>query len=194
MADKQNDKLILAIVGMPGSGKSEVAEYLQNKNIPFVRFGDLNDEELKRQGLDWTPENTAKIRLEMREKHGMDVYAVRSKPKIEKLLQMNNIIAIDGLYSWEEYKFLKEEFKNLFLIHVYAEPPIRYERLVQRSSRKFSCAEARTRDISEIEKINKGGPIAIADYLVENNSNDFDKLHDSINLLLERLKDKKYER
>ena len=179
---------------MPGSGKSEAVEYLQNKNssqnkkIPFVRFGDVNEQERERQGLAWSPGNTERFRNELREKYGMDVYAVRSMPKIEKLLQENNIIAIDGIYSWEEYKLLKSKFKNLVLVHIYAEPELRYKRLAVRSERKFSYKDAHARDISEIEKINKGGPIAIADYLIENNSDRIEDLHKLIDLLFDRLK------
>ena len=46
------NNLIIAIIGMPGAGKSEVISYIKNKGIPFVRFGKITDEGLKRAGLE----------------------------------------------------------------------------------------------------------------------------------------------
>ena len=45
----------------------------------------------------------------------------------------------------------------------------RYERLSVRSVRPFTKEKAKERDISEIENIAKAGPIAYADYYVDNN-------------------------
>ena len=43
---------VVAMVGMPGSGKSEAARYLVEKGFSVVRFGDITDEELKKQGYE----------------------------------------------------------------------------------------------------------------------------------------------
>lgn len=172
---------------MPGSGKSETSAYLASIGLSLVRFGDLTEEGLAEQGLPVTPENEQKFREEIRQKHGMEAYAVLAEPKINELLSQNKSVVIDGLYSWEEYKFLTTRLKNLKLIHIYAEPSIRYERLSKRSVRPFTIEEAKSRDISEIEKLNKGGPIAIADYVAENNS-DVDSLKQRLSEILERNK------
>ncbi len=171
---------------MPGAGKSEAVSLASQRNIPFVRFGDITDEKLKSQGLPTTPENEQKIREELRASEGMDAYAKQALPKIEALLTSANTIAIDGLYSWEEYIFLKETFPTLLLIAIYAEPKIRYQRLVKRDIRPFSPLQARERDITEIEKLNKAGPIAIADFLIENNTTPKD-LHKKLDGILLRI-------
>ena len=49
---------IIAVVGMAGSGKSEVARILEDNGFIRIRFGDITDEEVKRQGLPLT-ERTA---------------------------------------------------------------------------------------------------------------------------------------
>ena len=41
----------MAVVGMTGSGKSEVARVLQGHGFSKVRFGDITDEEVKKCGL-----------------------------------------------------------------------------------------------------------------------------------------------
>lgn len=176
---------IIAIVGMPGSGKSETVSYLKQKGMQAVRFGEITEEEIKAMGLPLTPENEQKVREALRRTNGMDIYAVKSLPKINDLIRTSNVI-IDGLYSWEEYTYLIKAFPQLIVIHVYAERQLRYERLIQRAIRPFTVDEAKLRDVTEIEHLNKGGPIAIADYLLENNTT-LDNLYQEIDTLLQHL-------
>ena len=48
---------------------------------------------------------------------------------------------------------------------------IRYERIGKRIDRPFNLDEIQVRDLSEIENLAKGGPIAFADYYIFNNGN-----------------------
>lgn len=191
MQNKTSQKLILAFVGMPGAGKSEAAAYLDKKGIPFVRFGDLTDEGVREMGLSLKPENEKIFREKIRRELGMGAYAIKAKPKIDNLLKKYDVIILDGLYSWEEYTYLKKEFLNLILINVYAEPRVRYKRLSERPIRPVPLADGRNRDIAELEKLNKGGPIAIADYLIENNSDHTDDLYKKLDNFFNRLRIKK---
>lgn len=179
--------LVLAFVGMPGAGKTEATQYVTLKGIPFVRFGDITDEGIKNLGLPLTPDNEKNFREKLRQELGMAAYAIKSKPKIEALLKTHDVIAIDGLYSWEEYIFLKEAFPGLTLIHVFAEPEKRYARLSKRAVRPLSKEEAIKRDIAEIEKLNKAGPISMADYLIDNTEDNVVLLHQKIDHLLNRI-------
>ena len=181
------DKILIAFVGMPGAGKSEAVAYIEKKNIPFVRFGDLTDESLKAQGLTLTPENERLFREKIRHELGMAAYAIKAKPKIDHALQSENILTIDGVYSWEEYKFLKAEYPNLKLIYIFTEPEKRHNRLAVRQVRPLTSTEAKKRDYDEIEKLNKGGTIAAADYIIVNDSDDIEDLYKKIDELLERL-------
>jgi dephospho-CoA kinase len=47
---------------------------------------------------------------------------------------------------------------------------MRYARLANRPERPLTAQEAELRDYAEIENIEKGGPIAIADYMLVNDS------------------------
>lgn len=182
-----SSKLILAFVGMPGAGKSEATQYLNGKNIPFLRFGDLTEEEIKKAGLPLTTENEKIFREKIRKDFGMAAYAIKAKPRIDELLLKHDSIVIDGLYSWEEYKFLKEHFSFLKLIVIYSRPDIRYERLAKRPIRPVAFNDSRERDVREIEKLNKGGPIAIADYCILNNEDGLEYLYKQIANVLEKL-------
>lgn len=178
------NRLVLALVGMPGAGKSEVASYLAEKGFPFVRFGQITEDEVRRRGLPLTQANEQLVREAIRREEGMGAYAVRAKPQIEELLKDHSTIVIDGLYSWEEFLILRGEFPGLVLIHIFAEPKIRYERLVKRPTRPLPIEEGFARDKAELEGLNKGGPIALADYLIDNSVGDLGSLHEKIDTLL----------
>ncbi|MFH1727629.1 MAG: AAA family ATPase [Pseudomonadota bacterium] len=173
---------VIAIVGMCGSGKSIVSEELKKLGWGYVRFGQLTLDEVKKRGLPPKEEHERKIREEFRKEHGMAAYAILNIPKIDDFLAHNNVIA-DGLYSWSEYKILKEKYAdNLLVISVYADPKTRYTRLENRASahgndedlvfRSISNEDAQNRDYAEIEKIEKAGPIAMADYTLINTKNE----------------------
>jgi dephospho-CoA kinase len=184
---QNSKKIILAFVGMPGAGKSEAVFYLQKKGINFVRFGKVTDDGLKDLDRPLTPDNEKMFREKIRKELGMAAYAIKAESKINELLEKNNFIVIDGLYSWEEYLYLLNKFPFLKLILVYAEPEKRYERLAKRKIRTIPINKSRERDITEIQNLNKGGPIAIADFLIENNSETIGDLHKKIDEILERL-------
>ena len=173
--DKKNE--FIAIVGMCGAGKSVVADYLIQNGYSFFRFGQIVlDEVIKKVGLKSDPALEKEIREGFRKEHGMAAMAILNKPKIDELLQRGNVVG-DGLYSWSEYKYLKDIYKDqLKIVAVVANPEIRYERLEQRTtvdaaqrSRPLTKEQAKARDYAEIENIEKGGPISMADIVLINN-------------------------
>jgi len=153
---------------MTGSGKSEVARVFQEHGFNPVRFGDVTDIELKKRGLPLTEENERPVREDFRKQHGMAAYAILNLPRIDEALKNANVV-VDGLYSWEEYLHMKEYYgDDLVVVAVYSSPRTRYARLAGRKIRPLTAQEARSRDHAEVENMNKGGPIAIADHTLIN--------------------------
>src|SRR4030042_4055737 len=103
-------KEIIAIVGMCGSGKSVAGERLEQLGFVKVYFGGLTIDEVKRRGLEVNEKNERAVREELRRTHGMGAFAVLSLPKIEALLAAGERVLIDGLYSFSDYKILREKF------------------------------------------------------------------------------------
>jgi dephospho-CoA kinase len=160
---------IVAIVGMCGSGKSVAGARLEELGFTKVYFGGLTIEEVKRRGLAVNEQNERAVREELRRTYGMGAFAVLSLPKIEALLAAAKSVLIDGLYSFSEYKILKEKFgAELLVVALFTPRALRYERLACRDVRPLTLEEAVSRDYAEIENIEKGGPIALADYMLVN--------------------------
>lgn len=189
---------IVAIVGLCGAGKSIVAERFVQQGFAYLRFGQITLDEVARRGLQPTEANEKEIREALRKEHGMAAFAILNQPKIDTFLAEGKSVLVDGLYSWSEYKILKEKYgQALTVVAVYAPPEVRYTRLEDRGSRhandtkmkyrSFTKAEAKARDFSEIENIEKAGPIAMANYTVVNSGTleeldrEVDKVINSIN-------------
>lgn len=164
---------ILAIVGMSGSGKSVIVDHLTDKGYPKVYFGGMIYKEMEKRGIERTEDGSSErdFREMIRETEGKD-WVVRQV--IEETKDLINAgqkrVILDGVYSWTEYKTLKREFpKMMTFLAVVVDKHLRYERVGKRPGRSFDAAAIRERDRSEIENLEKGGPIAAADYYVLNN-------------------------
>ncbi len=163
-----NRMKIVAVVGMTGSGKSEVTAIFREKGFIPVRFGDITDEEVEKLGLQLTEDNERPVRERLRKEHGMDAYAKLSVPRIDAAYKTSHVV-VDGLYSWEEYIHLKDHYGTDFLVvAVWASPQKRYSRLARRQVRPLTPEAAAGRDHAEITYLNKGGPIVMADFTVLN--------------------------
>lgn len=164
------DLKVITLVGMPGAGKSTLVDYLEQKGFPNVYFGGITIDEVKRRGLEVNPDNEKLVREDLRKTEGAGVYATRIITKIEALAaEGHNTVVADGLYSWTEYKIFKEKFgDNAVIIAVTAPRKLRHERLANRPVRPLTDEEVTKREYAEIENIEKGGPIANADYTLLN--------------------------
>ena len=170
MNDK--DVKILAVVGMSGSGKSTAIDYLIEKKIPKIYFGGIIYKAMAEAGIERTEdgESEKKFREEIREKEGKDFVVKRAIAEAKNLIAAGQKrIVLDGVYTWSEYKILRKEFPTeMTVVAIVVPKALRRKRLAERPDRPFNAQQAAERDRSEIENLEKGGPIAIADYYVDN--------------------------
>lgn len=187
MSEKENVKIV-ALVGLTGSGKSAAVEYLTEKGYPKVYFGGVIYAAMEKAGIPIGEENEKTFRVEIREKEGDDFVVREIIKQIHDLINagQKRIIA-DGIYSWDEYKIMKKEFhSNLQVIAIITPKHLRYHRLETRAERPQTEAISIERDHTEIETIDKGGPIAMADYFVINDG-DKEKLHQNIDAIISEI-------
>ena len=129
---------IIAFAGMPFSGKTEAVKIAKNMDLPMIRMGDAVWEEVKKQGLDITDKNVGLIANEMRQKHGMDIWAKRT---VEKILSMQSTskIVIDGVRNFEEIDFFKKMLgADFIVIAIEVSDKTRYKRAMKRGRKDDS--------------------------------------------------------
>ena len=178
---------LVAIVGMPGSGKSLAADFFRLQGIPVLRFGDQTDIGLEELGKERNEKNERWYREHIRKELGMAAMAIKIEPRIRAMMNDQPLITLDGLYSWEEYVYLKNKFPALMLLCLWSPKHVRYERLSVRFVRPLTREEAQSRDVAEIEQLHKGGPIAMADYIIKNES-DQASLHKKLERFLQTIR------
>ena len=172
---------IIALVGLAGSGKSSAVEYLTEKGFPKIYFGGVIYKAMDEAGIEKTCDNQQQFREEIRRREGKDFVIKRVIKNIHDLINAGqNKIVLDGLYTWSEYKFLKHEFPGQVVVIAIVTPKyLRYQRMAKRIERPMQPHEVDQRDWSEIENLEKGGPIAIADYFIINDGS-LEQLHQKI--------------
>lgn len=153
---------------MSGSGKSEATSFLKDKfGFEIFYFGGIVLSEIEKRGFKINNENEKIVREDLRNEFGTGVLA---KLASNAIANSTSSIILDGLYSFTEYKILKELYPdNFMVIAIHSDKELRYKRLYQREFRPLTEKEVDKRDYTEIENIEKGGPIAIADYHILNN-------------------------
>lgn len=179
--------MIIAIVGLPGSGKTEATKHFIEAGYQRIHFGQIVFDEVKKRGLELNEANERIVREDLRKIHGMAAMAILSLPKIKELHKKGNV-ALESFYSWEEYKLIKEKFGDDFkVLAVCASPALRHARLLKRPFRPCTPEEAKSRDYSQIENLHQAGPIAMADYTVSNEGS-LEELKEKVKLIIEKLK------
>ena len=188
--DNKDIKLV-AIVGMCGSGKSTAIEYLTERGIPKVYFGGVIYKAMAEAGIERTEdgESEKRFREEIRQKEGKDFVVKRAIQEAKKLIEAGQKhIVLDGVYSWTEYKILRKEWPTeMTVIAIVAPKALRRKRVAERPDRPFDAQAVAERDRAEIENLEKGGPIAIADYYVDN-SGTLEEFHEAFGKLMRDIK------
>ena len=90
---------IIAVIGMCGSGKSEVVKFFEGHGYKKVYFGGVVMDEIKRLGLEVNEANERMTRENLRKEFGMGAMAVKSLDKIEEFYMTGNVV-VESLYSY----------------------------------------------------------------------------------------------
>jgi len=167
-------KLIVCLTGMPGAGKSTIANGLKEKGFEIINMGDAVRAEAEKRNLEPTGQNLGKLMLELREKNGPGAVAELIKSSIEN--SNSSVIVIDGIRSNDEIQVLKKS-ANVKLLSILASTDTRFTFLHERgrSDDPKSKEIFEERDNRELG-VGVGKSIESADESISNNELTKDEL------------------
>lgn len=154
---------IFIIVGMPASGKNIARSYAEATQIPYFATGDLVRAEVKRRGLEPSPENTGRVSTELRGEDGMGV----TRLALSSVLRSGHrAVFLEGMRSWPEIELIRKKAETILVAFV-APRAVRLKRVAERGRSDDSPERFDERDSREIE-YGTAIPIARADEYILN--------------------------
>jgi dephospho-CoA kinase len=169
MKRQKKNRLIICLTGMPGAGKSTVAQSLKEKGFSMVVMGNVIREEAKRRNLEPTDSNLGNLMLKLRKRLGSAAVAHLILRKIERE-GINNNIVIDGIRSVSEVRLL-EAIGRVKLLAIHASTNTRFRYIKERGRRDVpsNIHDFIARDKRELT-VGISEAIALADETLSNNN------------------------
>tara|TARA_B100001741_G_scaffold309360_1_gene306896 strand:+ start:8 stop:646 length:639 start_codon:yes stop_codon:yes gene_type:complete len=183
------DSKIIAICGMPGSGKGELSRIANQNGIPVLSMGDMIRAEANSRGLEETPGNIGLVVVSLRSQFGEQVLAERLVPSVETLSYTSvPIIMIEGIRGTAEAEIFKNHWGRKFsLLAITSDEEIRWQRILKRGRGEDGDREDfATRNTRE-RKWGLGELIENAEFKIENNST-LEDLEKEFNTCLQTIK------
>lgn len=159
---------LLILSGLPGSGKTTVADHFRLKGIKVLRMGELTEQILSDRNLPATETKENKIRRTLREKYGSDVYAQTLLPILKEESKKSRLIVVEGMRSKDELNVFQSLHIPITVIGIESAFPLRSNRLKIRKDRSLKQDELRKRDKWEKET-GTLDVLKIADHTIVNN-------------------------
>ena len=121
--------MILCVIGEIGSGKTTVAQMLGRKRFQVIELGDVVRESMRSKGMPIDRKSIRDYALKMRLRYGKDVFA-KHTARLIKGKKRN--VAIFGVRSDYELKYLKRHLKHLKTVAIFASEKVRFLRIKKR--------------------------------------------------------------
>ena len=174
-------RVMVVVVGLPGSGKSRVATLISRGQAPIYVMGDVVRARLREKGLPITLENLMREAEEIRREHGKAGVALLLSERISR--DPSPKIVVDGARSLDEVRILARAVDCLRMVAVMASPHTRLNRLRSRGREgdPRNMEELLRRDLKELG-FGLGHLIALADQVVvnEGGSEELERLVESM--------------
>ena len=176
-------RFFVCLTGMPGAGKSSVADSLKERGFYVISMGDVVREEARLQNMELTDNNLGNIMLKLRKEMGPGAisHLIVKKTRCEDNT-LSKIVIIDGIRSIHEVDILKD-IGNVKLLAIHASTDTRFKHIKQRArlDKPLNEEDFVVRDKRELT-VGISEAIALSDESISNN-----------NLTIEELKEKAYE-
>lgn len=168
--------VIICLTGMPGAGKSTVANSLKEKGFLVITMGDMIREEALRQELALDDANLGRLMIKLRNDIGPGAVAELVVKKISTLVAATSspehpiVLILDGVRSMAEVDVLKR-ISYLKILAIHASADIRFAHIKERKRSDAPVAQDgfMMRDRRELD-VGISDVIALADEVISNNN------------------------
>ncbi|KYC51894.1 MAG: hypothetical protein AMQ22_01116 [Candidatus Methanofastidiosum methylothiophilum] len=156
---------MIAVVGMPGSGKSEFVNIAISYGYRFISMGDIVREETVKRG--YSLEESGKVAQMLRDKEGLDAIAILTLDRINET--QDGKFIIEGIRGLKEIERFRKEL-DFFLVGIHTSPRLRFERLKnrERADDPKNIEDFYNRDLRELSW-GLGEALALSDVIIDNN-------------------------
>lgn len=179
--------LLIAITGLPGSGKSTAASHIAQSGFPVIYMGRITKLLLSKEKLEISEENEKFVREGLRKKYGKEIYARIVLSGLKEYVERGRDVFLEGLRSPDELNFLKKHFKDIKIIHIETKKKIRYGRVINRKKVPLTYEQIKKRDSTELNVLGLNKIIKQAHFII-NNDTTKRMLYMEINNILEIIK------
>jgi dephospho-CoA kinase len=122
-------KVVIGIVGLPGSGKSTALSVIKNL-APIVVMGDIVRSEVRKTGDEINPTTLGEMSKKLRENFGDTIIAEKCVEVVNQIDE--NVIFIDGIRSMYEVNFFRT-FWDFHIVAITCPDKLRHKRLLNRN-------------------------------------------------------------
>ena len=117
----------IIVSGLPGAGKEEFVSIAMENGFSVIRMGDAVREHSLAQGLDRNDDSVGGHASTEREKHGKEIWAVRTMEKMP-----DGDVIIDGCRSQYELAYFEDNIEDIITVGIEASKDVRFKRLASR--------------------------------------------------------------
>lgn len=176
---------IYGVTGMPLSGKTTVAEVMEDLGYTLLDMGEVVRIEMDKRNI--PAGNEREFVNSMREEHGMDAIAQLSLPYLEEMVEERDKIVITGMRGWsEKQRFEKELEEEVEVVAVWTSRETRKERRDKRQREEdVKGQEFHQRDLREIQN-GVGKLLALSNHMIKNDDIDMEQLRKEVERVVRR--------
>lgn len=170
---------IYGVTGMPLSGKTTVAEFMEDHGYTLLDMGEVVRLEMEKRGIE--PGNEGDFVNSMRDEHGMDAIAQLSIPYLKEILDEKEKIVITGMRGWKEKeKFEEETGEEIEVVGIWASRGKRKERREKRQREEDLKGQVfHERDLREMEN-GVARLMALSDHMIKNDGKSMEELKEEV--------------
>jgi dephospho-CoA kinase len=177
----KKSKFMVCLTGMPGSGKSTVAELLKKKGFSIIEMGDVVRDEAKRKDIVPTDINLGNLMLKLRRTNGPGAIARLILEEIERRQTRTDTtqnIIVDGIRSMPEVEVLRTTgWVKLLAIHASAYTRFDHLKKRGRGDAPLNENDFATRDTRELA-VGISEAIAMSDEILSNSNLTIEELEE----------------